>query len=58
MSNGRVGRAGRLEQNGAKWVSPVHVVAGAGRGGTDYRFRFFRAPDNRIYSIAQSDITS
>ncbi|WP_149823982.1 VOC family protein [Streptomyces tailanensis] len=46
-----------LEQNGAKWVSPVHVIPGAGGDGTDYRFRFFRAPDNRVYSIAQSNIT-
>ncbi|MEV7389155.1 hypothetical protein [Streptomyces sp. NPDC091215] len=48
----------RLEQNGAKWVSRVYVVPGAGVGGTDYRFRLFRAPDNRIYAIAQSNATS
>ncbi|MFJ3802557.1 VOC family protein [Streptomyces sp. NPDC090088] len=47
-----------LERHGAKWVSGVYVVPGAGAGGTDYRFRLFRAPDNRVYGVAQSNATS
>lgn len=35
-----------LEQNGAEWVTPVFEY--------DNRFRFFRAPDNRIYSISET----
>ncbi|MFF3376699.1 hypothetical protein ACFYXF_27565 [Streptomyces sp. NPDC002680] len=48
----------QLQNNGAEWVSTVQVVPGAGAGGSDYRFRLFRAPDNRVYAISQSNATS
>ncbi|MGC9543975.1 VOC family protein [Streptomyces sp. UG1] len=48
----------QLQNNGAEWVSTVQVVPGAGAGGSDYRFRLFRAPDNRVYAISQSNTTS
>jgi hypothetical protein len=48
--------AGRvLERNGARWVSPVHVIPGVGAGGTNLRYRLFRAPDNRVYKLAQTN---
>jgi hypothetical protein len=48
--------AGRvLERNGARRVSPVHVLPGAGAGATSLRYCFFRAPDNRVYRLAQTN---
>ncbi|MFJ8111722.1 VOC family protein [Streptomyces sp. NPDC096132] len=48
--------AGRvLERNGARWVSPVEVTQGAGAGGTPLRLRYFRAPDGRVYRLAQTN---
>ncbi|MFE9445356.1 VOC family protein [Streptomyces sp. NPDC006602] len=44
-----------LERNGARRVSPVHVLRGAGAGGTNLRYCFFRAPDNRVYRLAQTN---
>jgi catechol 2,3-dioxygenase-like lactoylglutathione lyase family enzyme len=49
-------RAGKvLERNGARRVSPVHVLPGEGAKGTSLRYSFFRAPDNRVYRLAQTN---
>ncbi|MFF3380684.1 hypothetical protein ACFYXF_48045 [Streptomyces sp. NPDC002680] len=44
-----------LERNGARRVSPVRVLPGEGAGGTSLRYCFFRAPDNRVYRLAQTN---
>ena len=43
-----------LPRMGISLKDGVHVVKGVGAGGGDYRYAFFRAPDGRVYAIAQS----
>ena len=39
---------------GIKAANGVLTTPNAGKGGGDYRFGFFEAPDGRVYTVSQS----